>query len=100
MTKQEFSKALSNAFSGAVVGYNDLWNFSVDKNTEKSQWLFVLQADYIRKIESNENVDNDIERLSKLPPEHYLLCIDPSLPLNSPMVDDLLIVPVPSKNSN
>lgn len=94
MNKQEFCNALSAAFGGLQVNQSDaFWNFSVWVE-EKPKWYFVLQADYINKIESREDSNNDMGLLRKLPHGEYLLCIDPQLPLDGSMGDDVRIVSV------
>lgn len=93
MNKQEFCNALSTAFGGLHVEYNDLCNFSVWTEKEP-KWRFVLHYDYITKVESRKNSDNDTERLSKLPHGYYSLCIDPTLLLDGSMGDDVKINPI------
>ena len=100
MNKQEFSNALSKSFDRSqVIQSNSFWNFAV-WTEKKPKWHFVLQSDYIAKIQTKENADNDIELLSKLPHGEYLLSVDPRLPLDGSMGDDVQIILVQSKKSN
>ena len=97
MNKQEFCNALSAAFSNAKVCQSpEFWNFSVYIE-EEPKWRFVLHSDYVMKIEANENSDNDIKLLSKLPHGYYSLGIDLTLPLDGSMGNDVKINQIPTE---